>query len=286
MQALGLIPAGTDLAKVYTSLHGSGVLAYYDPALKKMVIKGTKLDVYTRVTVADELTHALDDQNFNLGRVGRDGGRRRVGVAIRSLVDCDATWVMLRYEGSLSARERSEYLAEDLVIRAWLDDKDAADDIPSILDAESSTPTADGALMVDVRRAGVGRPPSTACSRHRRRPFCARGRGATLAAAHARTAARGRRAECARRPVGHGRAVPRTREPARSGRRAHRRRAAAQRRDGHDTTVRRRHVCPPLDRDRRYRRPGPARGRADRLGREGTDRGGDGRSGQHRGRGA
>ena len=103
MQALGLIPAGTDLAKVYTSLHGSGVLAYYDPALKKMVIKGTKLDVYTRVTVAHELTHALDDQNFNLGRVERGADDGASALAIRSLVEGDATWVMLRYEGNLGA---------------------------------------------------------------------------------------------------------------------------------------------------------------------------------------
>jgi hypothetical protein len=70
LRAVGLVGAGVDLLGSVESLQQSGVLAYYEPKTKKITVKGTSLDdVSTRVTVAHELTHALQDQHFDLDRL-------------------------------------------------------------------------------------------------------------------------------------------------------------------------------------------------------------------------
>jgi hypothetical protein len=156
LRALGLIPPGVDLAKVATKLTASAELAYYDPGLEEIFVKGTKLDVFGRVTVAHEMTHALDDQNFKLDRVESKVDDTTSDLAIASLVEGDAEWVMLRYLGSLGASDHRRYDATDRAIRTSLDRQLTATSVPSILDVTGSVPYSYGALMIDAVRARGG----------------------------------------------------------------------------------------------------------------------------------
>lgn len=64
--ALGLLPADVDLAETMKSALGLGVVGYYDPETKEMVVRGTEITPYVRTVLAHELTHAFDDQRYNL----------------------------------------------------------------------------------------------------------------------------------------------------------------------------------------------------------------------------
>ena len=167
LRALGLIPAGVDLAKATTALARSSELAYYDPGQEEIFVKGAKLDVSTRVTVAHELTHALDDQNFGLDHVDSRIHDSVSDLAVASLVEGDAEWVMLRYAASLTGPERRAYTANGRKLNAELSNRLVGAHIPSILDVAGAAPYTYGALMIDAVRARGGQP---ALDRMFRRP--------------------------------------------------------------------------------------------------------------------
>ena len=65
-RALGLIDGGVDLFEEQNDLSGGGTLAYYSSETKKVRVRGTEMTPALRVTLAHELTHALQDQYFDL----------------------------------------------------------------------------------------------------------------------------------------------------------------------------------------------------------------------------
>ena len=71
-QSLGVIPEGVDLRDALHDFLTTQVVGFYDPATKELVFIGTENpSVVERITLAHELTHAIDDQHFNLGRINR-----------------------------------------------------------------------------------------------------------------------------------------------------------------------------------------------------------------------
>jgi hypothetical protein len=63
LQAVGAVPEGFDLVALSHQMSAEGVLGFYDPETGELVVRGA-LTPYTRITLAHELTHALDDQWF------------------------------------------------------------------------------------------------------------------------------------------------------------------------------------------------------------------------------
>ena len=61
----------------YGDARQSGTLAYYDTKTEEIYVRGDVMDAAHRVTVADELTHVFQDQNFDLL------GARRARLGIR-----------------------------------------------------------------------------------------------------------------------------------------------------------------------------------------------------------
>ena len=99
-ELLGLVPEGTDLREISASLFGEQVAGYYDPRTGRLrVVEGTGGNrVLDEVTLAHELTHALEDQVFALDTdVAEETGD--AGYAYRALVEGTATAVMLEYAG-------------------------------------------------------------------------------------------------------------------------------------------------------------------------------------------
>src|SRR5207247_4525894 len=67
---MGVIPVGTNLRKAVQDFNSSQVIGFYDDTARRLVtIGGASLNPYERFALAHELTHALQDQNFNLGRL-------------------------------------------------------------------------------------------------------------------------------------------------------------------------------------------------------------------------
>ncbi|MGN6189835.1 MAG: hypothetical protein ACTHOE_13145 [Conexibacter sp.] len=96
LKLLALIPADVDLNAIQGSVYSEQVAGYYDPRRKRLaLVRGAGVD---DVTLAHELTHALEDQHADLARLGSDphtGDDAR--TAQQALVEGSATLVMERY---------------------------------------------------------------------------------------------------------------------------------------------------------------------------------------------
>ena len=67
---IGAIPAGTDLRRTVVDFGTSQIIGFYDTETHRLVFQGgTSPTPYQRFTLAHELTHALQDQNFGLARL-------------------------------------------------------------------------------------------------------------------------------------------------------------------------------------------------------------------------
>ena len=91
---LGLASPGLDPRALSLATLTSQVLGFYDPSTRSMSIvdRSTQFGLVGRFTVAHEYTHALQDQHFDLARLGVDAAfPTDRALALRSLVEGDAT---------------------------------------------------------------------------------------------------------------------------------------------------------------------------------------------------
>lgn len=107
LRGLGLIPAGTDLVAAERSLLGAAVIGYYDPDTKKLVVRGVDASPATKHVLVHELTHALQDQYFSLGKVPSGTGDEAY-EAFLGLVEGDAVRIENQYIASLSQDEQRQ----------------------------------------------------------------------------------------------------------------------------------------------------------------------------------
>ncbi|HEX5823355.1 MAG TPA: hypothetical protein VFY18_02750 [Candidatus Limnocylindrales bacterium] len=115
MKALGLLPADASLTDLYIDLLGSQVAGLYNPDDKKLYVvsKSGGIGATEKVTFSHEFTHALQDQNFDLGSLKLDEiGQGDRSFARLALVEGDATLVMSQWEiQHLSQAELGEILS-------------------------------------------------------------------------------------------------------------------------------------------------------------------------------
>ena len=110
LRALGFVSGDVDLKQAGNTLNDSGTLAYYDPDVEEVFVRGTEMTPALRVTLAHELTHVLQDQHFDLGRMDElSSGRAAV---LRALAEGDATKVEDAYIETLSKDDKAAYEKE------------------------------------------------------------------------------------------------------------------------------------------------------------------------------
>jgi hypothetical protein len=129
---IGAIPAGTQIRQQLESFASTQVIGYYDEVSKYLVFLGTNDPTPSQVvTLAHELTHALDDQHFGLLRLDQLAGRcdDEGFEAALALTEGDATYVMVAY-----ARK---YLSIEEQLALGQGSGSAADIDPFILRLES-----------------------------------------------------------------------------------------------------------------------------------------------------
>ena len=111
---LRLIPdRGLDYLELQISLLTEQVAGYYDSDTGELVVIGEEaaLNADQKVTMSHEITHALQDQHFGLGRYEDDDTDFERVTAFQALTEGDATWTMVQWAiANLSMEEISEFL--------------------------------------------------------------------------------------------------------------------------------------------------------------------------------
>lgn len=113
-KALGWMAPDDDLFEKYRVAFGSAVVGFYDPVSKVLEVRGDELTPYRREVVAHELTHALDDQLFDLNESFGDGVLAERQQAFLVAVEGDAVFTQRAYAATMSPAEQLQSLAEQL----------------------------------------------------------------------------------------------------------------------------------------------------------------------------
>ena len=144
---LGLLPPESDLRELAGTIYGEEVAGFYDDKKKRMtIVEGSAGGREGEVTLAHELTHALEDQHFDLdSKSGLDDARS----ARLALLEGTATVAMLDYTarhltpGLVGRRELLSQLAlTDLL--------ETSSDLPPYMQRSLVFPYARGAQFVDA----------------------------------------------------------------------------------------------------------------------------------------
>jgi hypothetical protein len=155
LRALGLIGPDVNLLKSASDIQSTGTLAFYSFKDKKIRVRGTTLTPGIRVTVAHELTHVLQDQHFDLGRIQdeRDSEKNdQAGDVLRGLAEGDADRIENAYHDSLS--DADQKAADDESSAA--NDSFQADKYPPVLVAMFGAPYALGNELISVVDSSKG----------------------------------------------------------------------------------------------------------------------------------
>jgi hypothetical protein len=147
LEALGLVPPGTDLLDTSNEMSDTGTLAFYDPTIETIVVRGTEMTTNLEVTLVHELVHAAQDQAFDL-ETSLAGDSAGAADAYRALVEGDASRVHTAYVGSLSADEQTEYWDE--YAGAYEESAGDLDAVPGAFQALFAAPYALGQPLVEV----------------------------------------------------------------------------------------------------------------------------------------
>ena len=146
LAALGLVDPDLDVVEATRSLTGAGVVGFYDPESGELVVRGAALTPYVRTVMAHELTHALDDQHFELDRPELDEAADESGFGFLSVVEGNARRVETAYRDALSDEESRRALAEELALASGID----ITSIPFVLVEQLSAPYELGQDFVDA----------------------------------------------------------------------------------------------------------------------------------------
>jgi hypothetical protein len=109
---LGLVPRGTDLNKGYLEFAEKGVAGYYEHGSKTVFLVDHTSPDDVRGVIAHELTHALEDQNYDFDAVSKGAKNADQATALTALIEGSAMVVMYaflsREEGQKRAKEELE----------------------------------------------------------------------------------------------------------------------------------------------------------------------------------
>lgn len=146
LEALGLVPVGTDLFASSNEMADAGTLAFYDPATERVTVRGTEVTTDVEVTLVHELVHVAQDQAFDLERppVETSGAYE----AFEALVEGDAVRIELDYVDRMSSAEQDGYFAD--YAEAYDESRAALTEVPPALQAMFAAPYVLGQPVVDL----------------------------------------------------------------------------------------------------------------------------------------
>ncbi len=156
LRASGLLGAGVDLGKAVNTAQAADTLAYYDFDTKQIYIRQGPFTVDTRVTLAHELTHVLQDQHFDLNKLERRAEASRTGSsdALEALIEGDATHVQNEYLAGLSRTDRLNYADESSKDSAAAESR--TQQVPPVVETYFGSPYIFGTALIEAISARGG----------------------------------------------------------------------------------------------------------------------------------
>ncbi|MBT5850947.1 MAG: hypothetical protein HOH36_10960 [Acidimicrobiaceae bacterium] len=114
-RAIGFISPDQTSDEVLRQFLAAGVLGFYDPETKELVVRQVfELDLLTKSTIVHELTHAYDDQLFDLDRPELDDDDfTERSWTFAALAEGSASHVETAWVNVLSSREQSDLLYQE-----------------------------------------------------------------------------------------------------------------------------------------------------------------------------
>ena len=145
LRAIGLVPRDFDFLKEQQSLLSISAVGFYNPATKALAVRAADVTPFVREVIAHELTHALDDQWFDLNRPVLDSSDDESGFAFAALVEGNARRVENAYVASMSLTEQVQATTEQ---RSLLAQHPELLDLPPVLLTLIDSRYSDGSLFV------------------------------------------------------------------------------------------------------------------------------------------
>jgi hypothetical protein len=175
LKLLGLIPTNMDYLATTLKLLEAQLAGFYEPKDEHMYLAADLDDDNAEVTLAHELEHALQDQNFDLkSRADYKPGHGDEQMAFSALVEGDATSTMIdvtvgRMKKGMTAVDLPEGSVEDQIQQS-VEEANETKHIPHAMKADLVAPYVYGTHFIHTLRRNGGwadvnkalaRPPST-----------------------------------------------------------------------------------------------------------------------------
>jgi hypothetical protein len=157
LRAAGLFGADVDLADAVNTTNAADTIACYNPGNEQIYVRGPgPFTVETRVTLAHELTHVLQDQHFDLPKLEEraDASTSGSSDALRALIEGDAIRIEKRYLADQSAADKRLYAG--LSAHGSAQATRRTQHIPAVIDSFFSAPYIFGPEVVRVLDATEG----------------------------------------------------------------------------------------------------------------------------------
>jgi DNA-binding TFAR19-related protein (PDSD5 family) len=161
MKKFGLLPRDFDLKEFLIKIQRKDIAAFYDPETKTISVMNTVPAQEQQVVLAHELTHALQDQNYDLRAWAKPGNEEskdeqlgkndETSSARRAALEGQATMVMMDYLLSKTGRSLANtpgliYRMEDPLVKYSVDTQ-IVHDAPMILRESGTFPYRDGLIF-------------------------------------------------------------------------------------------------------------------------------------------
>jgi len=150
LRALGLLDGSVNLVRAQSVDDAGVVLGYYDSGTKALYVRGSDLTPEVRVTIAHELTHALQDQYFGLDRLDNEATTNGAQSALTALEEGDAVLVEGDYLDSLPLSQQRQDAAEES------GPSPGPPAVPAIVEVDGNSPYVLGPDMVGAIYAAGG----------------------------------------------------------------------------------------------------------------------------------
>jgi hypothetical protein len=134
-KALGLVDSGTDVVAAFRKLLVAGVIGFYDVETKELLVRGYQITPFVRQTMAHELTHALDDQYFDLHRPQYEAEKDEIGTGFSAVVEGNARRVENAFGDAMTPAERNQRDRESAAYALGMDTRGVPVILVSLLDA-------------------------------------------------------------------------------------------------------------------------------------------------------